>query len=93
MKKLIFVALVLVAGIALGIYIQKQPKAETVETQMQTDVNGGVKTADTVAAEVKAGVQKAGDVATNVAGQVKADTQKVIEFTTNAAGEIKQKLN
>jgi hypothetical protein len=93
MKKIILIVVILAAGIALGIYLQKQPKAQKIETQMQTDVNTGVQKVDAAAAEVKEGVQKAGDMATNVEGQVKADAQKVGEFTTNAAGEIKQKLN
>lgn len=93
MKKIILVIIILAAGIALGIYLQRQPKSQTIETQMQTDVHTGVQKVDAAAAEVKAGMQKAGDVATNVVDHVKAGAQKAVEFTTNAAGEIKQKLN
>ncbi len=93
MKKIILIVIILAAGIALGIYLQKQPKTQKIETQVQTDINAGVQKVDAAAAEVKEDVQKAGDVATNVEGQVKADAQKVGEFTTNAAGEIKQKMN
>jgi hypothetical protein len=100
MKKIILIVIFLALGIALGIYLQKQPKAQKIETQMQTDAEqagadakAGVQTVDAVAADVKEGMQKAGDVATNVVRQVKVDAQKVVEFTTNAAGEIKQKLN
>ena len=93
MKKIILIVLILAAGIALGIYLQKQPKTQKIESQVQTDVNAGVQKVDAAGAEVKKDVQKAGDVATNVEGQVKADAQKVDEFTTNAVGEIKQKMN
>jgi uncharacterized protein (UPF0333 family) len=82
MKKLIFLVIVLAVGIGVGIYFQRQPKAQKIETQVEQ-----------AGADVKAGLQKAGDAATNVVGQVKVDAQKVVEFTTNAAGEIKQKLN
>jgi uncharacterized protein HemX len=99
MKKLILVVIVLAVGIALGIYFQKQPKTQKIETQLQTDagqsgadVKAGMQKADAVVAEMKEGVQKAGDVATNVMGQVKADAQKAVEFTTNAIGEVKDKL-
>ena len=85
MKKLILVVIVLAVGIALGIYFQRQPKAQKIETQVQTD-------AGQAGADVKAGVQKAGEVATNVLGQVKADAQKLGEATTNAIGEVKDKL-
>jgi uncharacterized protein HemX len=78
MKKLILVVIVLAVGIALGIYFQRQPKTQKIETQLQTDAGqAGVQKVDAVAAEVKAGIQKAGDVATNVLGQVKADAQKL----------------
>jgi uncharacterized protein YxeA len=86
MKKIIFVIFVLAVGIGLGIYFQRQPKTEKVETKLQTE-------AEQAGADIKSGVAKAGDVATNVAGHVKAAAQKVGEFTTNAVGEIKQKLN
>ena len=69
-------------GITVGIYFQKQPNAEKIETQVEQ-----------ASAEVKAGVQKADEVATNIEGQVKQDAQKVDAAATNAAGEIKQKMN
>jgi hypothetical protein len=93
MKKIILIVIILAVGIALGIYLQKQPKAQKIETQAQTDVNAGEQKVDVATAEVKEGMQKAGDVATNVVDQVKAGAQKAVEFTTNAVGEIKQKLN
>jgi uncharacterized protein YxeA len=100
MKKIILIVVILAAGIALGIYLQRQPKAQKIETQVQTDAEqagadakAGIQKVDAVAADVKEGMQKAGDVATNVVDQVKAGAQKAVEFTTNAAGEIKQKLN
>jgi hypothetical protein len=104
MKKFILFLVILAAGIALGIYFQKQSKAQKIETKAQTDaeqagdaVKEGVQKVDAVAADVKtdveAGVDKTKEIATNVAAQVKAGAQKVGEFTTNAAGEIKQKMN
>jgi uncharacterized protein HemX len=92
MKKMILVIIILAVGIALGVYFQKQPKAQKIETQVQADaeqagadVKEGMQKVDAAAIEVKEGAQKAGDVVTNVVGQVKADAQKV--------GEIKQKMN
>jgi hypothetical protein len=58
MKKIIVFLLILAAGIAIGVYLQRQPKSQKIETQVQTD-------AEKVEASVKAGVQKAGEVATN----------------------------
>ncbi len=85
MKKIILLIIVLAAGIALGVYFQKQTKAQKIETQVQTD-------ADKAGDAVKEGVQKTESIATNVAADVKAGAQKVSEFTTNAVGEIKSKL-
>ena len=85
MKKIILLIIVLAAGIALGVYFQKQTKAQKIETQVQTD-------ADKAGDAVKEGVQKTERIATNVAADVKAGAQKVSEFTTNAVGEIKSKL-
>ena len=104
MKKIILFIIVLAAGIALGLYFQKQSKTQKIETQVQTDADKagdvakeGVQKADAVAADVKSGVQtgiqKSEGIATNVVADVKAAAQKVGEFTTNAVGEIKQKLN
>ena len=99
MEKIILLIIILAAGIALGIYFQRQPKTQKIETQLQADAGqagadakAGVQKADAVVAEVKEGVQKAGEVATNVMGQVKADAQKLGEATTNAIGEVKDKL-
>ncbi len=78
MKKIILLILVLAAGIALGIYFQKQTKAQKLETQVQTDV-GQVET------DAKAGVQKADAVA----GAVKVDAQKVAAVVTNAVDKLK----
>jgi uncharacterized protein HemX len=85
MKKLILLIIVLAAGIAIGIYLQKQPKTKTIENNAQTD-------AADVKADVKAGVDKTKEVATNVAADVKEDAQKVHDATTNAVGEIKDKI-
>jgi hypothetical protein len=96
--------IVLAAGIALGIYLQKQPEVQKLETKTQADVGqadadakGGTQKMDAVAADVKSdiktGVEKSKEIATNVAAQVKAGAQKVGDFTTNAIGEIKQKLD
>jgi uncharacterized protein HemX len=82
MKKIVFIVVVLAAGIGIGIYFQKQPAAKKIEMDVE---QAGV--------DVKAGVQKADDVATNIEGQVKQDAQKVDATATNAAGEIKQKMN
>jgi uncharacterized protein YxeA len=103
MKKIILLIIVLAAGITIGIYFQRQPKAEKIETQVQTDaaqasadVKEGAQKVETVATNVaehvEAGAQKAGEVATNVVGDVKADAQKIDQAATNAAGEIKQKM-
>jgi uncharacterized protein HemX len=100
MKKIILLIIVLAAGIALGIYFQKQPQAQKIETQVQqdatqagADVKAGEQKVEAASADVKAGAQKAGDVATNVVGQVKTDAQKVDAAATNAVGEVKDKLN
>lgn len=99
MKKIILIVIILAAGIALGIYFQKQSEAKKIETTIQTDANqagadvkAGEQKVEAAAADVKAGVQKAGEVATNVVGQVKTDAQKVDQAATNAVGEIKQKI-
>ena len=95
--------MVLAVGIALGVYFQKQSKAQKIETQTQTDadkagdaVKEGVQKVDAVAADVKSdiatGVDKTKDFATNVAADVKAGAQKVHDVTTNAVGEVKDKL-
>ncbi len=100
MKKIILFVIILAAGTAIGIYFQKQPAAQKIETKIQTDtsqagadVKAGEQKAEAAAAEVKTGVQKAGEVATNVAGEIKNGAQKAVEAATNAVGEIKQKLN
>jgi uncharacterized protein HemX len=85
MRKIILLIIVLAAGIALGIYFQKQTKAQKIENQVQTD-------ADKAGAAMKEGVQKTESIATNVAADVKVGAQKVSEFTTNAVGEIKAKM-
>lgn len=103
MKKFILLIIVLAGGIALGIYFQKQPQAQKIETQVQTDatqaaadVKEGAKKVDAAAAAVKAGVQKADALATNVEAHIKADEQKTgAEPTntvnaTNAPGAVKQ---
>jgi uncharacterized protein HemX len=103
MKKLILILIVLAVGIAAGIYFQKQPKSQELETRARTDaeqVGADVKTdaqkAGEVAADAKAdlklGVEKSKEAATNVADTVKAGAQKVGEVTTNVLGEIKGKL-
>ena len=103
MKKLVPFIIVLAVGIALGIYFQKQPKTEKLETKAETDAGQadadakeGAQKANSLAADVKtdiqAGVDKTKEIATNVADKVKVGAQKVGEFTTNAVGEIKQKL-
>jgi uncharacterized protein YxeA len=99
MKKIILIIIILVAGIALGIYFQKQPEAKKIETTIQTDANqagadvkAGEQKVEAAAADVKAGVQKAEAVTTNVVGDVKTDAQKVDQAATNAVGEIKQKM-
>jgi len=103
MKKIILFIIVLAAGIALGIYFQKQPKAQNIEGQVQTDaaqagaeVKAGVQTVEAAGADAKtnlaADIQKSKAIATNVVADVKAGAQKVSEFTTNAAGEIKEKI-
>jgi outer membrane murein-binding lipoprotein Lpp len=100
MKKIILLIIVLAAGIALGIYFQRQPKTQKIEDQLQSDaaqagadVKAGEQKVDAAAADVKAGVQKASEVATNVVGDVKAAAQKVDQAATNAVGEVKQKMN
>jgi len=100
MKKFILLVIILAAGVALGIYLQKKPAAQKIETQIQTDtsqagadVKAGEQKVEAAAAEVKSGVQKAGEVATNVAGEIKTGAQKAVQAVTNAVGEIKQKLN
>ncbi len=93
MKKIILIVIILAAGIAFGLYLQKQSKTQKLETQMQTDMKEGVQKADAIAADVKEDVHKAGDMATNVAAQVKADAQKVVQATTNVVGEAKEKLH
>lgn len=85
MKKIILFVVILVAGIGFGLYLQKQPKTQKIETQVQKD------TAQ-VGADVKEGMQKAGDVATNVAAEVKAGAQKAGEVATNVVGEAREKL-
>lgn len=92
MRKIILLFIVLTGGIALGIYFQKQPQAQKIETQVQTDatqaaadVKEGAQKVDAAAAEVKAGVNKADALATNVAAQFKADKQKTDMVATNAA--------
>ena len=85
MRKIILLIIVLAAGIALGIYFQKQTKAQKIENQAQTD-------ADKAGDAIKEGVQKTESIATNVAADVKTGAQKVSEFTTNAVGEIKAKM-
>ena len=103
MKKIILLVIVLAAGIALGVYFQKQSKAQKIETQAQTDAEKagdvakeGVQKVEAVAADVKSGIQtgvdKTKDFATNVAADVKAGAQKVRDVTTNAVGEVKDKL-
>jgi hypothetical protein len=86
MKKFMLLIGVLVVGIGVGIYFQKQPKTQKIENQVQTD-------ADKAGAAVKEGVQKVETVATNVAGQVETGAQKAGEAVTNAVGEVKDKLN
>ena len=85
MKKIILVVIILAVGIALGVYFQKQTKAQKIETQAQTD-------AERAGEAVKAGVQKVETVATNVAQHVEAGAQKVGEVATNVVGEVKQKM-
>ncbi len=62
-------------------YIQKQPKADKLETQIQADVRQA-------GDDVKAGEQKVDAVATDI----KTDTQKIRDATTNELGEVKSKL-
>ena len=104
MKKIILFLIILAAGIALGVYFQKQSKAQKIETKMQTDaeqagdaVKEGAQKVEAAGAEAKtdieAGVQKSESIATNAAAQVKTDAQKVDEVATNAVGEVKGKLN
>jgi uncharacterized protein HemX len=85
MRKIILLIIVLAAGIAIGIYFQKQPQTKTIENNAQTD-------AADVKAGVKEGVDKTKEVATNVAADVKEDAQKVHDVTTNAVGEVKDKI-
>lgn len=98
MKKIIPYVLTLAVGFALGVYFQKRPADQKLESTIRTDaaqagaaVKAGAQKADAVAADMKADAQKAGDMATNVAGEVKADAQKAGEVVTNAVGEIKDK--
>ena len=86
MKKIILFIIILAAGIAIGVYLQKQPKTEKIETQTQTD-------AEKAGEAVKTGVQKVETVATNVAEHVKTDAEKVGDVATNVVGEVKEKLN
>ena len=86
MNKIVLLGGVLAAGVVLGIYLQQQPKAQKIKTQVQA-------VAEQAGADVKTGLQRAGGVATNVVGQARAGAQRAVEFTTNAVGEIKQKLN
>jgi uncharacterized protein HemX len=81
MKKLILVVIVLAIGIALGVYLQKQPGFQKLETKTQTD-------AGQTDADAKSGMQKVDAVAADV----KAGAQKVHDITTNAVGEVKDKL-
>ncbi|MEJ0088746.1 MAG: hypothetical protein WDM80_03190 [Limisphaerales bacterium] len=103
MKKIIPIVVILAAGIAVGIYFQKQPKSQELETNAKKDVEqagADVKTgmqkvgdaAADVKTDIKTGVEKTKDIATNIADQVKAGAQKVGEITTNVVGEIKGKL-
>ena len=85
MKKFFLLLVILAVGVALGIYFQKQPKADQLEDQVKTG-------AAQAGADLKEGVQKAGEVATNIAAEVKAGAQKAGAAATNAVGEIKQKL-
>ena len=86
MKKIILFIIILAAGIALGIYFQKQPKNQKLETQAHTDV-------EKAGEAVKTGVEKVETVATNVAEHVKAGAEKAGDVATNMVGEVKQKLN
>ena len=103
MKKIILIVIVLAAGVALGIYFQREPKAEKIETTIQTDasqartdIKAGEQKIETAATTIKtnieAGVHKSEKIATNVAAHVKADAQKAGEVVTNAVAEIKNKL-
>lgn len=103
MNKIILVIIILAAGIALGIYFQKQPKTQKLESNAQTDarqadtdVKEGVQKAGAIVSDVKtdikAGVEKTKEIATNIAGQVKAGAQKVGAVTTNVIGDVKEKL-
>lgn len=96
MKKIVVFLIILAVGIAIGVYLQKQPKARQIETEMQTgaekagaDVKAGVQKADAVAADVKEDAHKAGEMATNVAGEVKAGAKKAVEAATNVVDKIK----
>ena len=86
MKKIILFIIVLAAGIAIGVYLQKQPKTQKIETQTQTD-------AEKAGTAVKAWTEKVETVATNVAEHVKAGAEKVGDVATNVVDEVKQKLN
>ena len=79
MKKLILLLLFLAVGVALGMYLEKQPRTQKIETTFKSD-------SQQVGNAVQTGVQKAVAVATNVAAQVKTGV-------TNAVDQIKQKLN
>ncbi len=103
MKKLIPIIIVLGVGIALGIYIQKQPKTRKLETEAQTgveqagaDVKAGAQKTEAAVADVKTdiavGIQKTESIATNIAAQAVAGAKKVGEVTTNVVGEVKGKL-
>jgi uncharacterized protein HemX len=85
MRKIIFIIIVLAAGIAIGIYFQKQPQTKSIENNVQTD-------ATKVKADVEEAADKTKDLATNVAAKVKAGAQKVHDVTTNAVGEVKDKM-
>ena len=64
MKKLILLVIILAVGIGLGIYFQRQPKAEKIENRVQMD-------AEQADADVKADAQKVVEFTTNAAGELK----------------------
>ena len=69
MKKIIPAIIVLAVGIGLGIYFQRQPKTEKIETKAQTE-------AEQAGDAVKEGMQKVEAAATVAKTNLEAGLQK-----------------
>lgn len=85
MKKILPYLVVLGIGIAIGVFLQRQPESQKVETKLETGA-GQVKT------DIKQDAQKAEAAAGDVKADVQAGVQKSENVATNLVDKTAEKM-